>query len=119
MELRNFSAENVGPISDYSFLSEVKNLSSIWLMVKNIESCNFLNDIKSIEFFSCNAIIKDDDLTPIINSTSLKEVWLSPNRKTYFPKMSVNEINEHLANKHNITYTPQMTTTELKKLLAQ
>ena len=36
MELRNFSAENVGPISDYSFLSEVKNLSSIWLMVKNI-----------------------------------------------------------------------------------
>ncbi len=119
MELRYFNAESVSPISDYSFLSKVKNLSSIWLMAKNIESCKFLNDIKSIEFFSCNAIIKDDDISPTINSASLKEVWLSPNRKTYFPKKSVNEINEHLASKHNITYTPQMTTAELKKLLAQ
>ncbi len=94
--LQTFSIENSSELTDLSVLRKFNSLKTLWLKLKKIESCTFIPIMKSIEFASINAEIMDNDLSPFLTSETLEEVWFSPMKRTYSPKLSPDEINEML-----------------------
>ena len=101
-KLHTFSAEGSNELTDLSVMQKFNSLKTLWLKAKKIESCTFIPSVKSIEFASINAEIMDNDLSPFLQSKTLKEVWFSPMKRTYSPKLSPDEINEMLSMKKGV-----------------
>lgn len=100
-KLHTLSNEGCSRLSDYSAAQDFNALRTLWLKTPKIESCGFISKMKSIEFVSINAEILDNDLSPLLESKTLEEVWFSPNKKSYLPKLSPDEINAILASRNN------------------
>lgn len=100
-KLHTLSSEGCSRLSDYSAVQDFNALRTLWLKTSKIESCSFISNMKSIEFASINAVILDNDLSSLLESKTLEEVWFSPNKKSYLPKLSPDEINAILASRNN------------------
>jgi Leucine-rich repeat (LRR) protein len=98
--LHTLSIEGCSRLTDLSVAQRFNALKTLWLKAKEIESCGFISAMKSIEFASINAVIKDNDVSPFLNSETLKEVWFSPRKRTYVPAVSPDDINERLNARH-------------------
>ena len=98
--LHTLSIEGCSRLIDLSVAQKFNALKTLWLKAKEIESCGFISGMKSIEFASINAVIKDNDVSPFLNSETLEEVWFSPRKRTYVPSMSPDDINERLNARH-------------------
>lgn len=103
--LVTLSIEGSSALTDLSSLKQFKALKTLWLKIKEIESCRFISGMKSIEFASINARIKDNDVSPFLKSKTLDEVWFSPTMRAYSPKLSPDDINELLAARRKGTLT--------------
>lgn len=98
--LHTLSIEGSSRLTDFSVARRFNALKTLWLKAKEIESCGFISAMKSIEFASINAVIKDNDVSPFLNSKTLKEVWFRPQKRTYVPPLSPDDINERLNGRH-------------------
>lgn len=99
--LHTMSIEGSNRMSDFSAVQDFKALRTLWLKTKKIESCRFISAMKSISFVSINAVIADNDLSPLVESKTLEEVWFDPNKKSYSPKFSPDEVNAILDSRNN------------------
>jgi hypothetical protein len=85
-----------GRLDDLSALGDSKSLESVWILQKEIASCEFVRHMPKLHSFYCNASIRDNDLQPILDSKSLRDVQIRPLKKSYSPRMTNAEINELL-----------------------
>lgn len=96
-KLRSLSIDGSSGLTDLSAARHFDALQSLWLKAKAIESCGFIAGMASLTFASINAEIMDNDLSPLLQSKSLREVWFSPAKRSYVPKLSPDELNAMLA----------------------
>ncbi len=96
-KLKTLRIDGARRLTDLSVLDQFDSLETLWIQMKAIDSCGFISRMKSLRFASLNAEIGDDDLSPILDSKTMKEVWFSPSKKTYRPKLSPDEINNLLS----------------------
>ena len=94
--LLTLSIEGSSKLTDLAALQALDSLKTLWIKCKEVKSCRFVEAMKSLEFISINANIIDNDLSPLIESRSLLEVWFSPIRSTYTPRLSPDDVNELL-----------------------
>lgn len=91
--LLTLTIEGSSGLTDLAALQELDSLKTLWIKCKEVKSCRFVAAMKSLEFVSINARIVDNDLSPLIESRSLLEVWFNPTRSTYTPRLSPDDIN--------------------------
>lgn len=96
-KLKSLHMDGTSKLTDISILGEFESLVSLWLHSKRIDSCGFIAAMKSLEFANLNTEVGDNDLSPVLKSKTLKEIRFSPMKRTYFPKLSLDEINNMLA----------------------
>ena len=79
--LRSVDLEGVPRRLNYNVLGECPNLGSLYLDGV-IPSCEFVSKLKNLWAFSCREIA-NDDLSPLMKSSSLSSVCLSRYKRTY------------------------------------
>lgn len=99
-KLHALSIESCTRLTDLSAVRKFDALKLLWLKAKEIDSCEFISSMKSIESANINAVIKDNDVSPFLNSKTLEDVWFSPSKRTYVPQVSPDDINETLNTRH-------------------
>ena len=82
------SIENFKKISDYSSLSQLKELESlsicggIWSTI-HVDSLSFLRDMKNLQIFCfLGAILTDKDMSPFLDLVDIKHLTLMGDRET-------------------------------------
>lgn len=98
--LSRLSIDSAPLLTDLSALRRFDSLKNFWMKNKKIESCDFIRHMKKIEFSSINADIADGDLSPLLESPTLKEVWFHPVKKSYRPPMTPDDINAVLGRRN-------------------
>jgi hypothetical protein len=98
--LRELSVDHASKVQDYSPLGLNASIDSIYLRLKQVNSCSFVRTMPNLKWLKIVARILDNDIQPILDSDSLLDAELMPMGRSYSPRMTQSELSEYLHRKN-------------------